>query len=243
MPAFWRAALIRGAEIGVGLGLTTNLIAQAAPVGPSTTVFVATVADALTGSPLPGVEVSIPGLNRSAMTDWLGEARITGIPHGAYSVSVRRVGYVPAAVSIRFAGDTVGEFFALGAIPPTLDTVTTRAAQETPAYLHDFEMRQRMGIGRFLTDSVLKAEKRTPIAQVMARRFPGFRVLGNDNGVGKDNCGVPDLYVDGNKSVADLSIVTAEDVAGVEFYTRASAPVQYRLSTTRCGVLLIWLKR
>jgi len=82
----------------------------------------------------------------------------------------------------------------------------------------------------------------------MARRFLGFYVTGNDNGVRKTNYGTPTLYLDGNKSVADLSVITAEDVAGVEFYTIASAPVQYRQSSTRlspnnCGVLLIWLKR
>ncbi len=94
-----------------------------------------------------------------------------------------------------------------------------------------------MGIGRFLTDSILQKEAKTPIARTMASRFPGFYVLGYDKSVAKTNCGLLDIYIDGTKTsrlspdVTDLSLLTGEDVAGVEFYTQASPPVQYRLST------------
>lgn len=38
-------------------------------------------------------------------------------------------------------------------------------------------------------------------------------------------------------------LVRTWDIAAVEFYTAASAPVQYRDGKSGCGVLLLWSKR
>jgi carboxypeptidase family protein len=235
----------------IGLGasfVTMSLPANGMLHQPPATIFVATVADAETGAPLVGAEVSMPSLGRTVVTDWIGEAHITGVPPGNHPVSVKKIGYVAARLSIAFSGDTVGQFFALGRTPRMLDTVRTTGTLQVPAYLHDFEVRRRMGIGRFLTDSILVKEPNTPIAEVMSRRFPGLRVVGYDRTVASMSCGHIDVYIDGDKTswlspdVTDLSSLVGDDVAGVEYYARGSAPVQYRLTSAACGVLLIWLK-
>lgn len=176
---------------------------------------------------------------------------------------------MPAEVEIVFTRDTVGYVFVLSPSPPVLDTVRTIAKiSSIPLKLQDFEMRRHTGIGRFLTDSVLEKERMQPIASIMARHFPGVYSFGQDRTVFRRNCetwglgpprdGEPDVYIDGmrynrarslsgdnrlpNPSALDLCSIDGIDVAGVEYYTAASAPARYRQPGMICGVILIWLK-
>lgn len=226
--------------------------ANARSPGPwaRTRVFVANVADAATLAALPDAEVSIPAISRSARTNWLGEVTLADVPAGDFRVRVCRIGYVPADVLIRFSRDTVGYVFMLEPAPVGLDTMRTSATKHVPLLLQEFETRRRMAIGRFLTDSVFHAEPTQPLARILEAHLPGFRAADMDRTVMRFNCGTPDLYINGFRSggtrgpdPTDLRTVVGADVAGVEYYTSASAPVQYRrLSASRCGVLLIWLK-
>jgi hypothetical protein len=133
--------------------------------------------------------------------------------------------------------------------PAMLDTMRTTAKVVTvPLKLQDFEMRRRMGIGRFLTDSVLQKEPAQPIASIMTRHFPGLFSSGFDRRIGRLQGGLPcwpEVYIDGVRysgDALDLRFIDGMDVAGVEYYTETSAPVQYRHLGMTCGVILIWLK-
>lgn len=233
-------------------------------------VFVANVADASTSAPLRDAVVVISDLARSGRTDWIGEARLAGLPRGRHTVTVRHIGHVPATVEIAFTQDTVGYVFMLAPSPPVLDTVRTNArVSVVPPELHDFEMRRAMGIGRFLTDSVLQKERTQPIASIMSRHFPGVYSAFMDRSVLRRNCdtrgaapprdGRPDVYIDGVRyglteppggsrssvppaDALDLRFINGDDVAGVEYYTELSAPAQYRRPGMVCGVVLIWLR-
>jgi hypothetical protein len=193
------------------------------------------------------VEVSDIGL--TARTDWIGAAHVLDVTRGQHHVTVRHIGYVPAEVEIIFTRDTVGYVFMLSPSPTMLDTMrTTAKVAAVPLKLQVFEMRRRMGIGRFLTDSVLQKETTQPIASIMARHFPGLYSIGFDQGIGRMRGGLlcrPDVYIDGFRysgDALDLRVIDGMDVAGVEYYTEISAPVQYRHLGMACGVILIWLK-
>ncbi len=127
----------------------------------------------------------------------------------------------------------------------------------------EFEMRRRMGIGRFLTDSILRADSTQPLASIIERRIPGLIAVDDGRRVVRRvlnpylrDCKGFDTYIDGvrvstpayslsNKPTpdeTDLRSLFGGDVAGVEYYTDVNVPVQYRHQTMACGVLLIWLR-
>lgn len=51
------------------------------------------------------------------------------------------------------------------------------------------------------------------------------------------------VYLDGLKVNSDLDFVHTSELYGVEYYSGASAPAQYRMSGSGCGVLLAWTRR
>ena len=246
-------------------GAVTRPLSQPARGQAPSGIFIANVADATTKAPLPDALVFIADLGRGGRTDWIGEVHLGPVPRGRHRVSVRHIGYVPAAVDIEVTRDTVGLVFMLAPSPPLLDTVRTSALSGT-LRLHDFELRRRMGIGRFLTDSALARQASQPIATIMAGHFPGVYSAWMDRGVMRRNCdtrlspprdGRPDVYVDGVRlgltqsnvgsivppsDALDLRFIDGADVAGIEYYTEASAPAQYRRPGMVCGVILIWLR-
>jgi hypothetical protein len=223
---------------------------------PACCVFVATVANGITNEPVTDAEVSILDVARSAHTNWLGEGVIADIPAGHHRVRVRRIGYIEADLEVAFARDTVGVFFLLSPRPQSMDTVRAVAARSSHNLLMgDFEVRRRMGIGRFLTDSVLRADSTQALATILERRILGLRSVADGRVVRRLSCdGLIDVYIDGNRvststyslhaapNETDLRFLYGADVAGVEFYTDVNAPVQYRHQSMACGVLLIWLR-
>jgi hypothetical protein len=50
------------------------------------------------------------------------------------------------------------------------------------------------------------------------------------------------VYLDGVKVNSDIELVRTSELYGVEYYTGASMPVQYRISGSACGVLLAWTR-
>jgi hypothetical protein len=123
-----------------------------------------------------------------------------------------------------------------------------------------------MGIGRFLSDSVLAQEKNRELALVLSMRFPGVRAeynpvihryeLKSTRWTAGTNVGqiVPcslDVYLDGMLQ-DEAILLDAGDLAGAEFYSMGSAPVQYRRMASlgrngmrnpaSCSVLLLWSK-
>lgn len=222
------------------------------PRGAAASTFVATVADAATNGPVADAEVTIVDLARSARTNWIGEATIADVPAGRHQVQVRRVGYAPADLDVLFDRDTVGVFFRLASSAQRLDTVKAVGKTHLNFMIDEFEARRRMGIGRFLTDSILQADSTKQLATIIERHLLGFRSLGDGRTVSRFNCGVPDVYIDGARMFSrglrpgpdetDLRLFNGRDVAGVEFYTKTEAPVQYRRLSQACGVLLIWTR-
>lgn len=214
-----------------------------------TSVVVAGVADADTGAPLPDAQVRLPDLGRLARTDWMGEARIGGVALGPTRIEVRKLGYAPADITLPISGDSIGPVFMLSRAVSVLDTVTVMG-HVVPTRLKDFEIRRRTGLGRFVTDSVLEKESSRPLSLLLSMRFPGIRASGGrlqsmrfsttiSRGAG--NCGV-DVYLDNMLYLDDIDAIRPWEVAGIEFYTMETAPVQFRRGTGSCQVVLLWSK-
>jgi hypothetical protein len=224
------------------------------------TTFIADVFASADSTPLADAEVLIPAFGREARTDFSGEASISGVPGGSFRVVVRKVGFVSADLTIKFARDTVRVDFVLGSGIRSLDTVKTTGEQIRDEHLRGFEMRQAMGIGRFLTDSVLFTEPTRAVAEIIAAHVPGIAVLDEGRTVVQRMCISPTgapiengglaVYVNGVRTssrgapdATDLRGLSGRDVAGVEYYDATSAPAQYRELGQSCGVVLIWLHR
>ena len=247
---------LRGRFIASVLLLAT--IARVTPLEAQskTLVIVAGVADADTGAPLPDALVRLPDLGRAARTDWIGEARIGNVRPGEVRIEVRKLGYAPADITLPVRGDSVGPVFMLTRSTAVLDTITV-FGQVVPRRLREFEARRHMGIGRFVTDSVLEREGNRSLALVLSMRFPGIRAVqdlsspnhyklqsmrfGTTISRGAQFCSV-DVYLDGMLYLEDIDALHPSEVAGVEFYSMESAPPQYRRGTGSCQVVLIWSK-
>jgi TonB-dependent receptor len=130
-PALSRAAMCRGLRalaLGVSLSALSAGLAQAGELRGR-------VVDANTGARLEGATVRIAGSGREAVSDRDGGYTITGLPAGAYQVTVGYVGYAPVTqtVQVTATGAVVGDFrigAEVGASEVAEIVVTgTRAAQ------------------------------------------------------------------------------------------------------------------
>lgn len=242
-------------RVAVGMSLFTS------PLLAQHIVFEADVVDAVTHAPLPNAEVWLPQLDRIAKADWLGRAWIDKIPSGRFRVRVRRLGYAPADIEVLFRGDSVGDVFILQPLPRALETVKTEAAA-IPEFLTPFERRRKMGIGRFLTDSVLTRESNTEFPVLLEDHFPAIAARYGADGSphivnlrpgacyqppGSERCKygcAVQIYLDGDRLPDDdITWVRTYDLAAVEYYSGPSAPVEYRIPGSDCGVMLLWSRR
>jgi hypothetical protein len=118
-------------------------------------------------------------------------------------------------------------------------------AKAVPVRLVGFEARRRMGIGRFITDSVLHIDGSRQLTTVLRAYLPGWsRMLDTrpSDASPSNRCGV-DVYLNGLPTLENLADLRARDVDGVEFYTTSIVPPQFRRAGTFCPVLLLWSVR
>ena len=147
---------------------------------PVASILVVSVADAKSGKPLEGAQVRLPEIGRTARANWIGEARFNDLATGKYQVQVRHLGYAGSEITIAVSGDTVGAVFMLERIA-ALDTVRVEAATNpsrfaSPSRAEEFDARRRMGIGHFLTDSILAKEADHDLAHALSIHLPSIRV-------------------------------------------------------------------
>ena len=169
-------------------------------VGPATvrgqathSTFTVGVAEAGTGAAIASAEVVLPTLRLIARTDSLGLARLAGVPLGTHRVRVRRLGFVPSDITLKFERDTTDAVFRLERSATTLPAVEV-AAETVPVGLRDFETRRKQGIGRFLTETDLSRDASRGFADVATIRFPGLMVKTDEFGrphvaSTRSNCG------------------------------------------------------
>ena len=237
-----------------GACLSLLVLAAAAHASTPRGVVVVAVAEDGTGAPIAGAQVYFPELRLAKWTDWLGEARFDDVPQGTHRVRVRRIGYAPSETRLIVGRETVGPVFMLERLPPTLDTVRTRAPfMPSDVNLLRMEWRRQLGIGRFIADSVLLAHRSDDIPFLVQTRLPGLSARSSTLGsmvhfASRRGCPVS-VYLD------DLLITPAvlpndpgtpywdifpisgpADLAGIEYYQDGAVPPQYRRLAQMGGV-------
>jgi len=216
---------------------------------PNRGVVVATVLEAESAAPLSDVTFRLMELRLTSRTDSSGVALFRNVPSGRHTLEGRRLGYTPATAIVSVAGsDTTEIIVFMRAMTTRLPQVTV-TEKATPIPLREFEERRRSGRGRYITQEQLDEAFGSDLSAILTARFPGVRsgaTVWNQRG---GHCTLR-AYLDGvhllNDSVTDVDPV---QLAGVEYYTMTSIPVQYRSQGTAagggqlgCGVILFWSK-
>jgi hypothetical protein len=220
----------------------------AAHLRPRDPVLVVTVADAATGAFIPDVQVRLPADGRVSRTAWNGEVQFAHLGSGMHHVQVRAIGFASGDIDMKVGSDTAGVVFRLESVPVSLDTVRVLERHLSPI-LEGFVSRRLHGVGRFLADSALQSERTKTLSFILAAHVPGLHSDADTLSSSQTSgllagaaCPVA-VYLDGFKLVAtDLAAIRPSELAGIEAYARASAPVAYRPQGNYCHVVLLWTK-
>jgi len=227
-------------------GILLLLSALCAPVHLVTaqgqgTVLLVRVGDETDGAFVRGAMILLPALGLGARTDSLGEARVAGIPAGAHTVQVRRLGYAPMHLEAEFSGrDSTEIVFMLRPIPRELTGVSVEEAR-VPYTLREFEARRRRHVGgHFITADEITRYGTRSLDALFTRFVPGVDAVPEPefrmkvysrrgaNSISGGKCQIP-VYVDGVRLWdGDAGLLPLEWIGGIEFHPPGFVPVQYR---------------
>jgi hypothetical protein len=232
-------------------GLLVPVLAAA----QSSAVLAGVVRDS-SGRPIPGVEVRMVGFDAETRTNDSGGFRMSGLPLGRATVSVRRMGFGPTTTEVRLrSGRTDSLVFVLTAVAAILPgmLVEDERMKLSHRLLAGFWERRERGFGSFVTrEQIEKREARDFVDLV--RTIPSVKVSTMSNGrsairfnrsiVGKD-C-PPQFFVDGMRiENGSPDEFVPDDVEAIEIYPGAATlPVQFapRPMTYTCGAVVIWTR-
>lgn len=123
--------------------------------------------------PIPGVEVTITELSRTATSDDKGVFRIEGIGPGRYRVVARKIGFAAYQSTIEFGdGETVERGIVLPRVPP-LDTVRVVGDANVPL---SFLEHRAVGLGHFVTRDHLEKQGNRKLGDILAQ-VPGLGMV------------------------------------------------------------------
>jgi hypothetical protein len=113
-----------------------------------------------------GVEVSLPGIGRVAVTNADGTFRINDLPPGVHQVTIRRAGFIPITADVGFVQNhTVEQRIVLGRAAAALLAVTV---VDAPTVNPEFDQHRRLGLGEFLTRAEFDKHAGRKLGDVMA---------------------------------------------------------------------------
>jgi CarboxypepD_reg-like domain len=120
-----------------------------------------------------GAVVAMPHLNRTVLTDADGVFRLTGLPLGRQTVTVRRLGYVAVTSDIDFLdADTVRKLFVLPDVVRLDSVVVSAPASDIPG----FDERRARHMGHYISRQELERATSKRMADVLSE-LPGLRVI------------------------------------------------------------------
>jgi hypothetical protein len=217
------------------------------------------------GGPLLNALVVLLSSDRTTRTDSLGQYRFPAVPLGTQELSVRQVGRGALYRTIDVTADgPVEESFVL----PTatvLATMNVRGERRVGSDQAEFQLRKRVGVGRFLDQAEISKRFDMPsalqrLAGLSAQRTPSGLSITNRRG----GCeplividGVPNSFRNSGSTIPlpgtaglpmpsmpemRIDALNVRDVVAVEYYAGLTGlPMQYATGDApRCGMLLIW---
>lgn len=198
--------------------------------------------------PLANAQVSVVD-GPQTRTDTDGRWAISNAPTGTRTLEVRALGYYPDRRNVNVVAGAAPLQIALSTLQAMLDTVKIRASRlPNDANGIGFNFRRRSGAGRYITQEDIQ---RLPVVVTseLFRRMPGVRVDRGSiemRGAFATWCSAA-IFIDDHY----MSFLTIEDVddwvhpehiAGIEVYSEASVPAQFRVGMGECGSIVIWTK-
>lgn len=231
--------------------LPGRLSAQERDSTPSTGGIAGVVRDT-SGARLAGADLTITGVTLRATSDTAGRFRLVGVPVGAGTLHVRRLGYRAALVRVTVErGSTASVTVTLAHVPHALDPVLVEASRQPAVrYLQGFYERRSKGHGYFVTRDQLSTRQWSDMTDVLRSLVPAVRISSsrmarNAVRLRGSRC-APLVWLDGAPAMAgefDLDVISPETVSGIEIYPGpATVPVEFR--STRgiesCGVIVVW---
>jgi hypothetical protein len=224
------------------------------------------------GRPLAGASVRV-GAAPAVTTDAQGRFRSRAATAGMHRVTVAHPSIGSRGVEVPLPAEAAELELRAGAgatLAASVQRVVqlagigARAESRRPGLdIHGFYERQKLGLGVFMTDSVLHINRASYLSEVL-RRVPGVRLTRGSpeltpiyaynargsTGISRAGLCLFDVYLDGalvaghslppgsGRSLNDFPLTS---VAAIEVYSGpADVPIEYRNSTSACGVILIW---
>lgn len=250
---------------GVGaVAVAVSSLATAVPLSAQATgVVTGRVSDAASSQPVAGVQVTLVGTNRGAVTNGEGTYTLRGVAPGSYTLRALRIGYaeVGGAVVVR-AGQTVTLNLSARQAAVSLAPVVTTATGD--------QRRDEVGNSVSSINAAALTPER-PVANVtdlLSARTPGVTVLGGaSTGAGQririrgtsslSLSNEPIVFIDGMRMTSDnnsasigvggtnpsrLSDINPEDIESIEVVKGPSASTLYGTDAAN-GVIVIRTKR
>jgi len=122
-----------------------------------------------------GVEVSLPDVSKTTLTNEQGAFALREVPPGTQRLSVRRVGYGPVEAQVAIeAGRTTERRIRLVRATSLDSVVVTEKAVDHQ--LDDFEVNKKLGLGHFLTRAELAPQEGRSTGAVLTT-MPGIKVF------------------------------------------------------------------
>jgi hypothetical protein len=124
------------------------------------------------------VIVTTPGTTLVARSDSTGAFILRGIPAGIRQVIVRHLGNKPINTVVNFsAGDSLARDFVLEVDVTSLDTIHVVEKRSMPPLgtmrMGDFDVRKRMGFGRFVDSTVFQAQQGRRVSDILRSYVAG----------------------------------------------------------------------
>ncbi len=229
-----------------------------------------------TGAPLPGVEIIAEGTGKRTTSDRDGWFALRNLPYGPQTILFRHIGYRPVKRGVLvLREDTVRvEVFLISEAAQRLEPITVTARPDPPAgrgIREDFEDRRRLGFGKFIDSTVLRANEHRRMSDLL-RGIPGlqFAWVPDLDCYGRNRC-PPVLYLKGTRTsrVTGPCFMTiiedgmvryrsdgtspppdwsrefyVNEYEAVEVYrSSAELPIEFSGASSQCGVIVLWTRR
>jgi hypothetical protein len=203
------------------------------------------------GVPIKGARVNLYGNDVISVTNDSGAFELTGVPGGSQTLITRAIDFVPDERAVDLTDQHLPVVVGLLSVRRFLDTVHVKAPRTTVTSAVGFDDRKRSGSGKFFTAA--DVERLHPdVLTDLFRHAPAVGLMVDNNHNVKIRmrgdlgpC-TPAIFLDGKQLIewelADLnSLVTPEQLAGMEVYTPAMTPAEFR-TKMGCGTVLVWTK-
>ena len=229
------------------------LLVPAPASGQTSAVVSGTVTDS-TGAPVFGAEVSAAGVAFRTATDARGVFHLGSVPVGTASLSVRRMGFAPATISVAVSegnSRVEGVRVTLTPLPSVLTPVrvVSQRVNYTGRLAGYYQRLEKRSGGYFITRDQIDRENPRTLSQLLLH-VPGVTPYkgraGSQSIRMRGRLCWPLVWIDGTPMPAgetDLDAFAPQTIHGIELYSGSTtAPARFILGRVdnSCGTVVLW---